>query len=117
MRKVIWRIDIAAIKSDLIYRFLIEQDNLLKFQKQIRLFEWTGSEELAPINIGEHLSPCMVHKTNYDINELSKVLLENPLITTKELRENIGYTNAKLHLLQGYKDQLTGYGRNTLISN
>ncbi|MEK3992868.1 DUF3800 domain-containing protein [Robertmurraya sp. FSL R5-0851] len=36
--------DIAAIKSDLIYRFLIEQDNLLKFQKQIRLLEWTGSE-------------------------------------------------------------------------
>lgn len=62
----------------------------------------------------------MVHKTNYDINELSKVqkiLLENPLITTKELRENMGYTNAKLRLLQGYRDQLTGYGRNTFISN
>lgn len=110
--------DVSKIKSDLIYRFLIEQNNLERFQQQIRLFEWTGSEELNQINISEHLSPFMVHKTNFDIQEISRVqeiLLKNPMITTKELRETLGYPNTMLRLLLGYKDHLSGYGRNTFL--
>jgi hypothetical protein len=110
--------DVSKIKSDLIYRFLIEQNNLVRFQKQIRLFEWTGSEELTQINIAEHLSPFMVHKTSFDIQEITKVqeiLLRNPSISTKELRETLGYPNTMLRLLLGYKDHLSGFGRNTFI--
>jgi hypothetical protein len=112
--------DVSKVKSDLIYRFLIEQNNLERFQKQIRLFEWTGSEELSQINIAEHLSPFMVHKTSFDIQEISKVqdiILRNPDISTKELREMLGYPNTILRLLLGYKDQLSGFGRNTFLIN
>lgn len=110
--------DTTKIKSDLIYRFLIEQENLVRFQNQIRLFEWTGSEELTQINISEHLSPFMVHKTDFDIQEMIKIqaiLAKNPDITTKELRQVLEYPNTMLRLLLGYKDQIIGIGRNTFL--
>ncbi|USK62440.1 DUF3800 domain-containing protein [Peribacillus asahii] len=110
--------DTSKIKSDLIYRFLIEQNNLARFQEQIRLFNWTGNEELMQINIAEHLSPFMVHKTSFDIqemNKIQKILLENPTITTKELREKLEYPNTMLRQLLGYKDQINNIGRNTFL--
>lgn len=112
--------DTSKIKSDLIYRFLIEQDNLFRFQNQVRLFKWTGHEELLQINIAEHLSPFMVHKTNFDIQEMNKIqkmLLENPSISTKDLRIQLGYPNTMLRQLLGYKDQLNNIGRNTFLLN
>lgn len=39
----------AIIKSDLIYRFLSEGCNVERFQKQIKLFKWTGNETLNEI--------------------------------------------------------------------
>jgi hypothetical protein len=110
--------DVSKIKSDLIYRFLCEQDNLVKFQNQIRLFQWTGKEELTPINISEHLSPFIVHKTNFDIEQIIKIqaiLEKDPEIKTKELREKMEYPNTMLRQLLGYKDQITGIGRNTFL--
>lgn len=112
--------DVSIIKSDLIYRFLIEGDNLVRFQNQIRLFEWTGQEELKQVNISEHLSPFMVHKTDFDISEMVKIqeiLLHNPTLDTKRLRETLGYPNTMLRLLLGYRDQITGKGRNTFLVN
>lgn len=110
--------DASKIKSDLIYRFLIEENNLVRFQKQIRLFEWTGNEDLTRINIAEHLSPFVVHKTTFDTHEMARVqdiIFKNPDITTKELREELGYPNTMLRLLLGYKDQLNGLGRNGFL--
>ncbi len=112
--------DVSKIKSDLIYRFLIEKNNLERFQQQIRLFQWTGNEELTQINIAEYLSPFMVNKIAFDMNEITKVqkiLLRNPECSTKELRETLGYPNTMLGLLLGYKDHLTGLGRNTYIKS
>ncbi|CEE00065.1 hypothetical protein B4064_3746 [Caldibacillus thermoamylovorans] len=110
--------DVSKIKSDLIYRFLIEGDNLIRFQNQIRLFEWTGNEELTQINIAEHLSPFVIHKTSFDTHEMARVqdiLYKNPNITTKGLREELGYPNTMLRLLLGYKDELYGSGRNSFL--
>lgn len=110
--------DASKVKSDLIYRFFSEQDNLVRFQNQIRLFKWTGSEELARINISDHLSPFMIYKTNYDIGEIVKIqqiLAKEPEITTKELRERLEYPNTMLRTLLGYKDQISGVGRNTFL--
>lgn len=110
--------DVSIIKSDLIFRFLMESNNLVRFQNQIRLFEWTGNEDLKEINISEHLSPFMVYKTNFDIQEITKiqeVLVKNPSIKTKELRETLGYPNTMLRLLLGYRDHITGVGRNTFL--
>lgn len=112
--------DSSIIKSDLIYRVLIEQNNIHRFQNQIKLFEWTGSEELTQINIADHLSPFIVHKSNYDIQEITKIkdiLLSNPSKQTKELREQMGYPNTRLKQLLGYKDHITGLGRNTFLLN
>lgn len=110
--------DANIIKSDLIYRFLIEKNNLIRFQKQIRLFEWTGNEELSQINISEFLSSFMVHKTSFDIQEMvkiQKIISEIPNIKTKELRKKLGYPNSLLRLLLGYRDQLNGEGRNEYL--
>jgi len=110
--------DASIIKSDLIYRFLIEDENIVRFQNQIRLFEWTGNEELNQINIAEHLSPFLVYKTSFDIQEITKIqaiLAKNPNIKTKELRQLLEYPNTMLRLLLGYKDQITGVGRNTYL--
>ncbi|MGP7815714.1 DUF3800 domain-containing protein [Niallia sp. 01092] len=110
--------DHSIVKSDLIYRFLSVENNINRFQKQIRLFKWTGNEELTQINIAEYLSPFIVYKTNYDINEITKIqklLLEYPEISTKELRVMLEYPNTRLRQLLGYKDQINGIGRNTYL--
>lgn len=110
--------DRTIVKSDLIYRFLMENANIKRFQEQVRLFKWTGNEELTRINIAEYLSPFMVYKINYDISEIVKVqeiLTMEPTITTKELRIKMKYPNTRLRQLLGYKDQLSGIGRNTFL--
>lgn len=112
--------DSSKIKSDLIYRFLSQGNNLIRFQEQIRLFEWTGKEELNEINISNHLSPFMVYKTNYDVQEIVKIqslIVKDPTIGTKELREKLGYPNTMLRVLLGYKDQISGKGRNHFLLN
>lgn len=110
--------NVSKIKSDLIYRFLIEGDNLTKFQQQIKLYKWTGNEELTSINISDYVSPFMAYKTAYDLQEMvriQKVMLENPSISLKELRLKVGYPNTMLNMLIGYKDQIEGRGRNYSI--
>ena len=62
----------------------------------------------------------MVHKTDFDISEMVKIqeiLLHNPTMDTKKLRETLGYPNTMLRLLLGYRDQITGKGRNTFLVN
>lgn len=108
----------SIVKADLIYRLLSEQDNILRFQEKIRLFKWTGNEELTQINISDYLSPFMVYKTSFDINETTKIqrlLASNPSIITKDLRQEMNYSNRMLRLLLGYKDQISGIGRNTFL--
>ncbi|WP_430482955.1 DUF3800 domain-containing protein [Rossellomorea marisflavi] len=110
--------DASKIKSDLIYRLLSEQDNLVRFQKQIKLFKWTGSEELELINIAEYLSPFMVYQTEHDIQQMLKIQeleFANPGINTKELRILAGFPNTMLRTFLGYRDEISGKGRNTFI--
>ena len=110
--------DVSIIKSDLIYRFLIESENLIRFQNQIKLFEWTGNEELKPVNISEHLSPFMIYKSSFDIQEIikiQKILVNNPDISTKDLRKVLKYPNTRMRQLVGYKDQIEGKSRNAFL--
>ncbi|WP_066188340.1 DUF3800 domain-containing protein [Gracilibacillus timonensis] len=110
----------TIIKSDLIYRVLIEKANIYRFQKQIKLFEWTGSEELKEINIGDYLSSFIVYKSNYDIEEITKmkdILLTNPSIKTKDLRNIMGYPNTRRNQLLGYRNHIEGIGRNSFLLN
>ncbi|MGN7299078.1 hypothetical protein [Ferdinandcohnia sp. SAFN-114] len=93
---------------------------MIRFQNQIRVFKWTGSEELERINISDHLSPFMVYKINYDIGDIVKIqqiLASEPDISTKELRERLEYPNTMLRTLLGYKDQISGIGRNAFLLN
>ena len=57
---------------------------------------------------------------HYDISEIVKVqeiLTMEPTITTKELRIKMKYPNTRLRQLLGYKDQLSGIGRNTFLKS
>ncbi len=54
--------DKPIIKSDLIYRFLIEGDNIDLFQKHINIFKWDGQKDIIhEVNISEYLSQFMAH--------------------------------------------------------
>ncbi|WP_243292890.1 DUF3800 domain-containing protein [Bacillus sp. FJAT-47783] len=109
--------DKPIIKSDLIYRFLIEENNIDLFQKQINIFKWDGQKEMIhEVNISDYLSQFMAFKTQFDVNEMTKISnVRKPDDTTKDIRLRMGYTNNQLRMLLGYLDQLSGKGRNTFI--
>lgn len=109
--------DKPIIKSDLIYRFLIEDNNIDLFQKQINIFKWDGQKDIIhEVDIAEYLSQFIVFKTQFDVGEMTKISnIKLPNESTKDLRLKLGYTNNQLRMLLGYLDQLDGKGRNTFI--
>jgi hypothetical protein len=111
--------DVAIIKSDLIYRFLTTNENVLKFQKRIKLYKWEGNDKnISRVYISEYLSEFFSYKTQFDVREitrLQKLILENPDAKTKQLRELMGYSNSCLRMLLGYKDEIAGKGRNSYL--
>lgn len=109
--------DKPIIKSDLIYRFLIEENNIDLFQKQINIFKWDGQKDrIHEVHISEYLSQFMAFKTQFDVNEMTRISnIRRPRDTTKDIRVRMGYTNNQLRMLLGYLDQLSGKGRNTFI--
>lgn len=104
------------VKSDLIYRFLIQDDNISRIQNRVNLYRWEGNEEqISKLNLGDYLSEFMVDKTKFDMKEiirLEKIRLDKPGQTTKEYRIEMGYKNSQLKMIQGYIDELDGRGRN-----
>lgn len=109
--------DKPIIKSDLIYRFLIEENNIDLFQKQINIFKWDGQKEkIHQVNISEYLSQFMTYKTQYDVKEMTKIArIRKSSDTTKNIRLKMDYTNNQLRMLMGYLDQINGHGRNSFI--
>jgi len=108
----------SIIKSDLIYRFLMQEQNLSKFQRQIKLFKWNGLEVLNEISVSNYLSEFIVFKSNFDVKELTKltkIISENPNFSDKELRIAMNYPNTMLRMLWGYKNQIQGNERNCFI--
>lgn len=68
------------------------------------------------MDISEFLSQFIVFKTQFDVGEMTKISnLKEPIVTTKDLRLKMGYTNNHLRMLLGYLNQLNGKGRNTFI--
>lgn len=104
------------VKSDLIYRLLIHQGNLDKFQEKITLFRWEGTnEQVEKINISEYTGEFFVHKTRYDVQEMQKLYklrADYPFEETKFYREKMGYSTRQLRTIQGYIAELNGEGRN-----
>lgn len=110
---------ISKTKSDLIYRLLIEGNNTERFQKQITLYKWEGNEEqITEIPVSEFITEFLVHKTQYDLQQmgiLREIMLKNPDLETKEYRKLIEYPNARLRMLQGYMDEILVGNRNANI--
>lgn len=110
--------DAVRVKSDLIYRFLSHGNNVERFQNQIKIYFWNGSENLSELSIGNYISRFMVHKMQYDISEMNKlqtILLRNPDLTNKEYRQLMEYSNSRFRMLMGYLDELDGKGRNSFL--
>ncbi|HHW38045.1 MAG TPA: DUF3800 domain-containing protein [Bacillales bacterium] len=109
----------SKIKSDLIYRLLIEGTNIQFFQKQITLYKWEGNEEqISEIPVSQYITEFLVYKTQYDLQEMGKfreIMLRNPHLDAKEYRKLIEYPNARLRMLQGYFDEITTGDRNISI--
>jgi hypothetical protein len=110
--------DAVRIKSDLIYRFLSQGNNVERFQSQIKLYTWNGRENLSELSIGNYMSRFMIHKTQYDMaemNRLQAIRLRNPQLTTKEYRLLMEYPNSRFRMLLGYIDEADGKGRNAFL--
>lgn len=109
----------SKIKSDLIYRLLIEGDNIERMQKQITLYKWEGNEEqIMEIQVSEYITEFLVHKAQFDLKQmglLREIMLRNPGLDTKAYRKLIEYPNARLRMVQGYIDEITSGDRNTHI--
>lgn len=105
------------VKSDLVYRFLIHENNLDKFHAKVTLYIWEGmSEEVREVNLSEYTGEFIVHKTQFDIqemNRLAKIQLAHPNENTRFYREEMGYGNRQLRMIQGYLSELNGTGRNS----
>jgi len=112
----------STIKSDLIYRLLMAGNNLLNFQQKIIIYRWDeNTPNPTKIPLSEYVSEFVMYKAVYDSNEiykLQKLLLENPGLSTKDCRLEMGYPNTQLQMLFGYKNEIEGKGRNySLITN
>ena len=109
------------VKSDLIYRFLIQANNVKLFQNKITLFKWEGNkEEVIQLRLSDYLTSFIINKTRYDVqqmNKLEKIRIMNPSQPTKYYRQSMGYSNRELKTLQGYIDELDGKGRNGYYFN
>ncbi|MFM9280609.1 hypothetical protein [Paenibacillus jiagnxiensis] len=108
----------SLIKGDLIYRFLSEGRNVERFQNQIKLFSWNGSENLSELSIGNYISRFMIHKTRYDVAEMIKlqaIRLKNPGLASRDYRLLMEYPNSRFRMLLGYIDELEGKGRNSFL--
>lgn len=109
-------------KSDLIYRFLIENDNLIKFQQQITLFKWEGNEErMIQIPISEYISSFLAYKVQYDLlqlTKLQKIMIgesENSQSYNDKIRtyqQQIEFSNRERNTLLGYVSELETGDRN-----
>lgn len=107
----------SVIREDLIYRVLIENNNLDKLHDKLTIFKWSGeSEEITTELFSEYTGKFIIHKTKKDIQEMTKlrhIILENPDEGTKFYRQKMGYTNSQVRMLQGYLAELRGEGRNS----
>lgn len=106
-----------SVKSDLIYRFLIQDDNLCMFQRRISLFKWEGNyDQVRDVNISDYTSEFLIDKTAYDIKEMNRlqgIMIKYPSQTTQFYREKMEYNNRELRKLLGYIDEISGKGRNS----
>ncbi|MGR5912238.1 hypothetical protein ACT7DG_15245 [Bacillus cereus] len=51
------------MKSDLIYRLFLENDNIQKYKEKIKIFKWDGSgENVVEININEFIPEFLIYK-------------------------------------------------------
>lgn len=104
------------VKSDLVYRLLIHNDNLDRIHKKITLYKWgKDNDQVEKINISNHTGDFLIYKTRYDVQEmnmLAKLMAEHPSKSTRFYREQMGYKNQQLRTIQGDLDELKGMGRN-----
>lgn len=104
------------VKCDLIYRVLIEENNLDIFHDRVTLYRWEGKAEKAKqVEFSQFTGDFIMSKTKYDVLELAKlaqIRLEYPDAKAKVYREKMGYRR-QLRKLFGYLDELDGKGRNS----
>lgn len=103
------------VKCDLIYRVLIEENNLDIFHDKVTLYRWEGKTEKAKqVEFSQFTGDFIMSKAKYDVLELAKlaqIRLEYPNADAKVYREKMGYKR-QLRKLFGYLDELDGKGRN-----
>lgn len=112
--------DVTSVKSDLIYRFLIENGNIEKIQKCLTLFKWDNQEDqVTSISMGDYISSFLVYKTQIDIKEMNRLkeyMMLNPQLTkVGEFRKIMEYKNSQHRIIQGYLDELLYNDRNYSI--
>ncbi len=92
------------VKSDLIYRFLIQDDNVELFQNKVNIFRWEDNkEEVTELKLSDYLSRFFIDKTQYDIqqmNKLERIRNQHPNSSTRFYREKMKYSNRELKTIK-----------------
>lgn len=112
-------------KSDLIYRFLTESDNIMKFQEKINIFMWEGNQEdMQQVPISEYISSFFAYKVQYDTQEITRLnkILHQHITSEMGFREKVkicmdymNYSNSERPTLLGYLAEIENNDRNYFV--
>lgn len=105
-------------KSELIYVFLKDNDNLNKFFK-LNIFKWEENNSLKKkslnnkepkrIYISEYISQFFQYKTNFDNKNKQKILeyfYKDGITDKKQILKQLGYSSSMWHMINRYWDEL-----------
>lgn len=112
-------------KADLIYRLLIENDNVVKFQNMIKLFLWNGeSEKIDIIYLSSKITEFLIYMNFQDAKNIQKIQELYLKFNCKEmdfrqkrdlLRREIPCSTSELQIYLGYAMQVEHSDRNKFL--
>lgn len=112
-------------KADLIYRLLIEKDNITKFQNMITLFLWEGTRDnINIIYLSSKITEFLIYMSRVESQEMQKVhtLYANfdfKQLSFKEkttlIKNETHCSNAELEIFLGYAMQIEHGDRNKYV--
>ncbi|WP_409303891.1 hypothetical protein [Peribacillus sp. SCS-155] len=109
----------AKVKSDLIYRLLLEGDNVNLFRSKVRIFKWDGDgENIIEVNIGDYIPEFLLQKQSFDLQEIMRLQKIKDLhgsqspLSLGEYQKLMGYSGSLRRMLLGYLDVIHAKDRN-----
>ena len=112
-------------KADLIYRLLMEEGNVARFQSMINLFLWSGeSDKIDIVYLSSKITEFLVYMNIIDSQEMQKIHEIYATTNCKELpfkekvaliKKETDCSNAEIQIFLGYAMQIEHGDRNKFV--